>query len=299
MNNVVFTRVKFYRNVKDYKFTRKLEPNKKQEIENLVLNAVNGQMSIVQNPTADLAKRKLIETNKAYISTDNKISLNLFGDEHLTIISSAFGLDLSAFNNAKALADMLGNKISLSFSDQYGYLMSDITHLGAGVSLECEVNLSSLKSIGKIEQVKQNLTKLGYTLTETEQKNIYLIKTNCNLGLSETELVGDFEKTINKIVDLETESLNMLDINKHDELVDKVYRSLAIMGSAYMLNTDELNVYITNLLTGLNLGIVKIKQEDLCALFELSKNDSEFISVAQAKELAKQVKNIIKGVQYV
>ena len=303
MNNVLSTKATVFRNVKDYKFVPKLTNEQKEEIINK-LSKVFTKFNLLNIPSADpkvvnfLRINNLIssKTTNILLSKDNDISIILFEDEHVSIVATANGYDKSVFDKVKEQENLLSNKISLSFSDEYGYLMSDLSKIGAGVKLECEICLPSIKELNKIDQVKQNIRKLGYLLTETNSPCVYIMSTICNLGYSEKEIYDEFDKMVAKLQDLEVESAKMLDVTNHAVITDRTMRSLAILNSAYLLNYDELKKLIINLRTGVNLGLINISNQKLNELQVLSNLKSgEFISETETKELAEKVKNILKG----
>lgn len=267
MNNIISTQVKFFRNVKDYKFTNKLSSEQKEEISNL------------------------LKANK--ISSNDNVEVKLFCGEHITVISNHYELQ-KAVENASKIIDLLNKKINLSYSDEYGYLMSDLTKIGAGLMLNADICLTALARMNKIEQLKHNTAKLGYVLKETNQKHIYNLSTKCNLGISQTQIVDDFAKMMAKLDDLEVETAKMLDLNAHDEILDKTNRSIAILSSAHLLSMEELNALLLNIRIGLNLNLITLKQETLFKLQSLANNE-EYVSKEDCKTLAEQVKEILKG----
>ena len=187
------------------------------------------------------------------------------------------------------------NKINLSYSDEYGYLMSNLNNVGAGVKLECDMCLDAICGINKLEQVKQNIAMLGYSLNATNVKNCFKISTKCSLGFSETEICENFTKTIAKLNDLEVESVKMLDVTNHDEILDNVNRSLAILNAAYIINIEELTRHLIILRTGLNLGVIEIDINKINKLQKLVINKMNYVTKEECIELSKQVKSILKG----
>lgn len=304
MNNVISTKVNVYRNVKDYKFTQKLSSEQKQEITQKLEEVFKNKLTLLNVASADAQVVKYLKTNNlilpktanVFLSKSDSLCVNLFDDEHIDIIATADGYNKEVYAKAKEISELLASKISLSFNDEYGYLMSDISRIGAGLKCECEICLSSLKELNKIDQVKQNIRKLGYSLKETNKPCVYMLSTICNLGFSEKEIFAEFDKMVAKLQDLEVESAKMLDVTNHDVILDRSLRSLAILKSAYMLTYDELNKLLINLRTGVNLGMLNITNEQLIQLQKLTKNKtSEFISQTETKQLAENVKNILKG----
>ncbi len=304
MNNVIHTKVSIFRNVKDYKFSDKLTIEQKQEIVESLQTALKTKMSLLNINNADENVKKYLIDNgllngniqNIFVSKKDNVSINLFNGEHLIILSTTDGFDKNAVLKATEIANFLANKISFAFSDEYGYLMADLTKIGSGLKIESNIVLSAIKSINKIEQIKHNLSKLGYSLKETKFPSIYSLSTTCNLGISEKKIYEDFETTITKLQDLEIESLKMLDVEKHDEIVDKTNRSIALLNSAYLMTHEELYNLIVNVRIGLNLGLINIDIKTLNKLQKLAMSKTkEYISQSELKILAEQVKEILKG----
>ena len=304
MNNVISTRVSVFRNIKDYKFANKLTKEQKQEIIKKVEAVVKGKMMLANIENIDeqnlnnLKNKGLLlkDTEKLFVDKKENLVINMFNGEHLTSVLAMESYNKKEVEKCLAFIQMLSNKLSFSFTDEYGYLMSDISKIGAGVKLESNIMLTAIKSINKIEQVKQNVANLGYSLVETKFPAVYTLATSCNLGVGEKQICSDFEKTLLKLQELESESVKMLDESKHDEIIDKTQRSLAILNSAHMLNFDELYNMIVNLRLGLNLGVCELELEKINKLQNLVINKkSDYISQQEMKELAKIVKEILKG----
>lgn len=303
MNNVINTKVSIFRNLKDYKFVPKLSNEHKSEIIAKVEQALKGEMSVLnlgdagENVINQLKNNSLVLPNVSTIFISKKnVSINMFDGEHLHIVSTGDAFSKNIYNNAKKVADLLANKLNLAFNDEYGFLMSDISKIGSGIRFEATMCLECLRKINKIDQVKQNIRKLGYLLKETETVGIYTISTVCNLGYGEKEICEEFEKMLGKLEDLEIESAKMLDVSNHDELVDKSFRSLAILNSAYLMSCEELMKHIINLRTGLNLKLIEMNKDKLNQLQKLVFNkNSNFVSQTELKDLADKVKNILKG----
>jgi protein arginine kinase len=307
MNNVLSTRVTIFRNIKDFKFVPKLEVEQKQQILDMVEKAVHGKMALVNvaNLDGEVSKNLIANdllfanTQDLFLSKEN-LTINMFNGEHLAIASACMGFNKEVVTKAVNISQTLSNKINFAFSDEYGYLMSDLNKIGSGIRIESNIMLSAITSINKIEQVRQNVAKLGYSLNETKFPAVYTLSTRCNLGIGEKKLFEDFESTLVKLQDLETESVKMLDVANHNEMLDKTSRSIAILNSAYLLNYDELYNIIVNLRMGVNLGITNLKIETLNKLQSLVYGKINDIATQdEFVELAKKAKEILKGEQNV
>lgn len=304
MNNIIFTKATVVRNLKDYKFVPKLEEEKKGEIVDKLSSALKGKLSALNLSTANekviqsLKNNGLFNSNyqTIFVSEKDNVSISLFNEEHLSIVSTSIGYDKNTSKKVIELANFLANKVSFSYNDQYGYLMSNLNNIGTGIKLECLITLPALAKIGKIDQIKRNVRQLGYQLKGVENSvDTFSLSTICNLGFTENEICKEFDKMVSKLQDLETESAKMYDVSSHDELVDACARSVAILNSANLMNYSELKEHIKNLRLGLNLGLTNIALDRINSLQQLCVNkDSEFISKSEMLNLAKRIKEILR-----
>ncbi len=302
MTNVIQTRIKFYRNLKDYKFVPKLTEDKKQEIVAKVDSALDKELLKLDVNTLDQNMRDYLnqfsimsnKSNTMFITKDN-VAITFFDGEHLTICAGGAGLDKTAYTRAKSLEHILSSRISLAYNDMYGYLMSDLKKIGCGLNMECDLDLHAINSLGKINQVRQNIKNLGFNLIP-KNGQIFTLSTGCNLGFAESEIQDEFMKMVSKLQDLEIESAKMLASTNSDELMDKAFRSLAILQSAYLLSKDELNNRISDIRLGVNLGYIDVKENKIVDLQHLVSNkSSEFVTRNELIDLASKVKKILKG----
>ena len=304
MNNVLSTKVTIYRNLKDFKFENKMDIQQKQSAMDMLNDVLKKEMALLDlkqtdgNVVSALKSNDLIEGNAQYLFLDKKerLTLNLFQGEHISIVASCDGYDKSIVDRAVDLVQRLSNKVNFAYSDEYGYLMSDLNKIGTGIKIESNIMLSAITTINKIEQVKQNVAKLGYILKETKYPAVFTLSTRCNLGLSEKKIFEDFENTLSKLQDLEIESVKMLDVTNHDDLVDKTQRSMAILNVAHLLSYEELYNLIVNIRMGINVGLVKMNLQTVNNLQKLVTGKlNDLVSQSELKEVAVKVKEILKG----
>ena len=304
MNNVISTKATIFRNVKDFKFEPKLNVENRQQIVEMLNDVLKGKMSILNIAESDAGVVKhlknsnllLPNTQNLFVSKADNVAINLFNGEHISIVSACVGFDEKIISKAVDMNQLLSTQISFAFSDEFGYLMSDLNKIGSGLKLESDIMLSAITKINKIEQVRQNVAKLGYSLIETKYPAVYTLSTKCNLGISEKKICEDFKNTILKLQELEIESVKMVDATNHDEMLDKASRSLAILNSAHLLTYEELYNIVVNLRMGLNLGIVNLEIKTLNQLQKLITNKlNDIISQSEMKELALKTKEILKG----
>lgn len=303
MNNVISTEISVYRNLKDYKFVPKLSAEKKGEIIDKLLSVLKGKFDYINLKTAD--EKTLDELKNAninfssqhiFVDKAKRTYITLFDGEHLTIKLNSIGFDKTVYKQIENILKIINDKINLAYSDEYGYLMSDITKIGTGLFISSVVCLPNLKNIEKIEQVKQNMRKLRYKLDE-KGGDSYTLSTICNLGFTEREILSEFEKMLYKLEELEVESAKLLFAENHDEIIDQVNRCLAIMNSSYLMSIRELHGHISTLRTAKSLNLVNISNDKINQLQALVNDTNEdFITKDELKTLAEKTKEIIKGV---
>ena len=158
MNNVISTRVSVFRNIKDFKFENKLTQDQKSEIVKMLETALKGKMSYLNINDADENAIKplndnviiLQNTKELFVGKDEDIVINLFNGEHISVVCADEGFSKKTIEKPLSLVNALASKISFVFSDEYGYLMSDLAKVGAGLRIESNIMLSAIKSINKI-----------------------------------------------------------------------------------------------------------------------------------------------------
>lgn len=303
MSNIVSRKVIAFRNVANYKFSHKLTGEQKNEIIEKLTVALGKDFKLITLSSADEQTiKKLFEnglinakSSTIFLNLKNNVCIDLFNGEHLTIVASSL-IDEDIVKNVQSVVENISNKLTLAYNDEYGYLSSNLYNIGSGYRLEADICLDSICSLNKIEQVKRNVTNLGYGLAETGVQSTYKISTKCCLGIAEKELIEEFNKMVDKLQELEIESAKMLDISNHDEIYDKILRSYAILKNCHLINFEELSTILIILRTGVNLGFVNLTSSQLSQLQALVLNKTNnVISKTECKELASSVKNILKG----
>lgn len=301
MNNVIYTKLSIFRNLKDYKFVPKLTKEKAEEIEQKI-KEVFEDFKYIENSKKDKKYIEFINTNyfkntntNCLIDAKNGVLINLLNGEHVEICVSQSN-STKALKKIKEYADTLAKNLNLAYQDNYGYLTSDLTKIGCGLMVESEIYLPCITELSKIEKIKQNLKTLGYNLKSTSNKQVYKLTSTCALGLTETEIVEEFEKTLQKLQDIENESAKFLQVDNYDKMVDETMRAYAILNNAYLLTGEEINNLLIKIITGLNLKMIDLDLVVLQKLENLAYNQNkEFMSITEMKDLAQQVKNILKG----
>ncbi len=297
MNNVLSTYVSVVRNLKDYKFTPKLEESKMAEIVDKVAAALpNFKKVEIANLDRNVVNLPIFKSkyNTALLSEDGRVAITFFDGEHITIMSAASGYDADCFKRVHLVSEQLKNALNLVYNDDYGYLTSNLFSVGNGLKLSCSFALSGIVAIGKIDQVKQNVHQFGFNLTNGEYDDQFVLSTGCNLGYTSSEVAAEFEKMANKLQELERDSVKLYASTNADEIYDRYLRAVAVLKNAYLMPNDELSAHIKTLRMGLNLGYNEVDSSKINALQKLLK-DEQFVSVSGLKATAEKVKAILGG----
>ena len=133
--------------------------------------------------------------------------------------------------------------------------------------------LPALGMQGRIEGLSPSLNKLGMTVRgmygegSRAEGYIYQISNSGSLGISEADIIKNFTEVIKRVSEIEENARKALYSNDGDRLTDRVYRSLGILKSAYMISSEELSGRIADVRLGSALGI--IETVPVCRLTEL------------------------------
>ena len=118
MNNVIYTKVSVFRNIKDYKFVPKLEQNKKEEIVNKLLDVLKDFNLIDLTKASEQIKEYIksmqitTKNNLVFLNQKNMSAVTLFDGEHITITNYAENFNAEIFKNVKDIVNLISQKIS-------------------------------------------------------------------------------------------------------------------------------------------------------------------------------------------
>jgi protein arginine kinase len=156
--------------------------------------------------------------------------------------------------------DMIERKVSYAFSPRYGYLTACPTNLGTAIRVSVMLHLPALKITGQIEKFfnaarDMNLAVRGLFGEGTEAAgDFYQISNQITLGISESEVITQFENTIiPEIVDYENAARNQLLSKQSDLLDDKISRAVALLRNAHLISSQEALFLLSHLRLGLNM----------------------------------------------
>jgi protein arginine kinase len=290
--NVISSRVRFARNVYGVPFPRQgMSPEAVVGIVNGARDAAEGlfaykfrfmhELSRLQSLA--MVERHKISPNLAantatgalILSTDEEISIMLCEEDHVREQCVLSGLCLhEAYDILKEYDDKLLSILPVAYDDEYGFLTSCPTNLGAAMRASVMLFLPALKLAGAIDGAIHKYTK-QYGLTvrgvygegSAAKGDMYQVSNSRSLGIPEAEILDIVTEAAEELLEREQEARQSLVARRGVELIDKIHRSYGILTNAYIMSSDELMKLISDVKLGMIMGM--LPSGDLARIDEL------------------------------
>ena len=303
MNNILWTKVKFVRNLRGIPFGSKISSKSQADVLKLALDAcaecgLKGEKldAIGDNVLEGLIAGGKIENgfasnikNKGFATSDTA-SVQINGNNHIEITSK----DLNIYNsyaNAKQVDKQLCNKLHFAYNDKYGFLSPDIKNIGSGMSVSALVMLPALARVNAVASLPRTSDKLRFDIECVDSKSgIYLISSGASLGYGEKQICELSKAYIDNVVKCEIEMSKNLGKDK-DEVLDKLNRAKAIINACVKITPQELYCLLGDILIAINAEVEKeMTIAQIVELYNCTKNAKS----NDEKYLAKIIKEINK-----
>lgn len=279
-DTVISSRIRLARNLAGYKFLSRCSNAEKSEIldklRDIMMSLDLGDkvfyVSVDKAPTLNkhfLVERHLISRHHAFgkgprgvvIAEREFFTAMINEEDHLRIQVLKAGCQLSqCAKQINRIDDMIEKKVDFAFSPRYGYLTACPTNLGTGIRVSVMLHLPALKMTGQIEKFFNaskdlNLAVRGLFGEGTEAaSDLYQLSNQATLGVSESEIVSRFEKTIiPEIIEYENAARSQLLSKQSDVLDDKISRAMALLQNAQLISSQEALFLLSHLRLGINM----------------------------------------------
>jgi protein arginine kinase len=277
---VVSSRIRLARNLAGHKFLSRCSNNEKSEIldklRDIMMSLDLGDkvfyISVDKAPTLNkhfLVERHLISRHHAFgkgprgvvIAQREFFTAMINEEDHLRIQVLKAGCQISqCAQQINRIDDMIEEKVDFAFSPRYGYLTACPTNVGTGIRVSVMLHLPALKITGQIEKFfnaarDMNLAVRGLFGEGTEAaSDLYQLSNQATLGVSESEIVSRFEKTIiPEIIEYENAARSQLLNKQSDVLDDKISRAMALLQNAHLISSQEALFLLSHLRLGINM----------------------------------------------
>jgi len=284
----ISSRVRLARNLGQYPFVSKLEPEQAMEISIAMrphLEDLDGDHDTLWIEMVDatpvlrllLRERHLVSRDHAPSGAGRRglpgravafgrsetLSVMVNEEDHLRVQSMAPGLDLEqAWNSAQELDRELESRVEFAFSDEYGYLTGCPTNVGTGLRASVMLHLPALGLVRtEIEKVFAAAQRTGLAVRGMHGEgsraagDFYQISNQVTLGRTETQLIGELRNLVPAIVRFERTVRTQLLQEQRAALVDRVSRSHGMLQTSLSLPTEAALGHLSNLRLGYYLGL--------------------------------------------
>jgi protein arginine kinase len=315
---VISSRIRLARNLAGYKFLSRCSNIEKLEILKKIKDCLMSldlgdkvfYISVDKVPALDkhfLVERHLISRHLAFgkgprgavIAQKEFFTAMINEEDHLRLQVLKGGMQLSqCAKQISHIDDMIEEKLDYAFSSRYGYLTACPTNLGTGIRVSVMLHLPALKITSQIEKFltaskDMNLAVRGLFGEGTEAAgDFYQLSNQATLGISEKEIVSQFENTIvPEIVEYETKARKHLLSKNSDLLDDKISRATALLKNAHLISSQEALFLLSHLRLGINMrkymGASTPAIESLCKIrgFDSQNNQNVELSIATINRL--------------
>lgn len=280
---VISSRIRLARNLAAYPFTNRASSYQKSEIEGLLrerlakieINPRLGYLNVPGLSTLDrqfLVERQLISRELAAadgprgvaLGPQETVSVMVNEEDHirLQVMRAGFTLD-EAWQEIDRFDDLLEERVTYAFSEEFGYLTACPTNVGTGMRASVMLHLPALEHTKQIEKVFRALQKINlavrglYGEGSRASGHFYQISNQVTLGKSEPQILGEIQTNILEIVRYERVARNGWLRDNKQGLQDKISRAYGTLCSATMMTSEETMELLSFVRLGINLRLVE------------------------------------------
>lgn len=186
-----------------------------------------------------------VQSGAALITEDEQISVLLNEEDHIRIQAFSRQSLADALTKAREADALLAAGLTFAKDKDWGYITCCPTNLGTGMRASVMLHLPALTYGGKINQVMQEVAKLGMTVRgmfgEGSQAEgcIYQVSNRITMGVEQRDIVSSVNAISDQVLGLEKDANRFLFENAGPAMRDKAFRALGILRFARMLSKQE------------------------------------------------------------
>jgi protein arginine kinase len=279
---VISSRIRLARNLAAFPFTNRASSYQKAEIENLLRERIarlelDPKLGYVNLPNLSnldrqlLVERQLISRELANgdgprgVALDERESVSIMVNEedHLRLQVMRSGLDLDgAWQDIDRTDDLIEQKVSYAYSEEFGYLTACPTNVGTGMRASVMLHLPALGLTKQIEKVFRALQKINlvvrglYGEGSRASGDFYQISNQVTLGKGESTALTEIREVNQQIIAYERQARTALMRENRQGIQDRVARAFGTLQSATMMTSEETMELLSSVRLGVNLGLI-------------------------------------------
>jgi protein arginine kinase len=279
---VISSRIRLARNLAAFPFSNRASPYQKTEIESLLRDRIakldfEPPLEYVSVPALTALDRQLL-VERQLISRElaaadgprgvalvprETVSLMVNEEDHLRlqVMRSGFALD-EAWQDIDRVDDLLEQKVSYAFSEEFGYLTACPTNVGTGMRASVMLHLPALEWTKNIEKVFRSLQKINlavrglYGEGSRASGHFYQISNQVTLGKSEVKILEEIREVVPTMITYERKARATLLQDSRPLLQDRVSRAFGTLKNATMMTSEETMDLLSTVRLGVNLGLL-------------------------------------------
>lgn len=272
------SRVRLARNLKGYPF--RLTEAQHKEIADKVFAALQNnptvgpefeKKQIIPRSTeaSQLVEEHLISPELAQnggwliVSKDGGVSIMVGEEDHLRLQVIGTGLcPKECLETANRIAALIEGELPFAYDKRLGYLTACPTNIGTGLRASIMLHLPMLTATGEIGRITGYAGSRGcavrgaYGEGSKAVGGFYQISNQVTLGASAAELTDRLVETATTIIDAEKKAREQVRSQSEAGLRDRIYRAAGTLRSAYLIDTGEAVQCISDVLVGLQMGLL-------------------------------------------
>lgn len=272
------SRVRLARNLKGYPF--RLTEAQHKEIADKVFAALQNnptigpefekkQITPRSTEASQLVEEHLISPELAQnggwliVSKDGGVSIMVGEEDHLRLQVIGTGLcPKECLETANRIAALIEGELPFAYDERLGYLTACPTNIGTGLRASIMLHLPMLTATGEIGRMTGYAGSRGcavrgaYGEGSKAVGGFYQISNQVTLGASAAELTDKLVETATTIIDAEKKTREQVRSRNEAGLRDRIYRAAGTLRSAYLIDTSEAVQCISDVLVGLQMGLL-------------------------------------------
>src|SRR5438128_12606039 len=249
------SRIRLARNLAAFPFTNRASAHQKAEIETMLRERIgklelDPGLSYLNVPALSqldrqlLVERQLVSRELASadgprgvaLGPHETVSLMVNEEDHLRLQVMRSGFDLDeAWQSIDRCDDLLEQRVSYAFTEEFGYLTACPTNVGTGMRTSVMLHLPALVMIKHIEKVFRALQKINlavrglYGEGSRASGDFYQISNQVTLGKSEVAILNEIREVIPQIISYERQARTALARESRQALHDRVSRAFGTL----------------------------------------------------------------------
>ena len=281
---ILSSRVRLARNIKKYRFQKKLTPD---SAKSMVMEAQAALTLANENVSRFFHRMDIHGLNETeqkvflekhivspeflkggqprglLISDDQNVSIMLNEEDHVRIQSIQPGDALrEALFSANQIDDLIEESVEFAFHPEYGYLTACPTNIGTGLRASYMIHLPFLEKSDSLKNLLPVISKFGVTLRgiygegTAPMGSIYQISNQTTLGKSEEDILQGLQNVTRNVINHENSARDrMLNVHR-DEIENNIYRAYGILAYSRKITAKEAMDLLSQIRLGYLLGIL-------------------------------------------